>query len=396
METPPIVFLRLNKELRAIFKNKVEADPSILIPAEFGLINSGSVNPGSAVPAGKDYEPEMILSAMLRVISAGVLSPAPETPFTGIKEGDIFNDAKDAVVPANWIDYYRRFVLAAKPEIFHEFTSASIVKTGNGDYDMALEINAALEGLFPGSPGVLLNKAQILELKAAELEKKGHSAEKENAETLSAYETALSMEPVLPDTLFNAGFFFMRMRSYARARSCFSKYIDSDEDSEKKKQAQKIVQEISSQGLDDDNYRQAYDFVSRGKNEDGLVKIKEFIEKHSKVWNGWFILGWALRKLGRFTDALESFRKAMELGGDNIEIRNETAICLMELKDHKGARRELELALREEPENIKIISNLGVLAMKSGNRIEAEAYFRTVLELDNEDPLALHFLKDTQ
>jgi Flp pilus assembly protein TadD len=66
----------------------------------------------------------------------------------------------------------------------------------------------------------------------------------------------------------------------------------------------------------------------------------------------------------------------------------------MESGDLDGARRELETALQKEPENIKIISNLGILALKSGNTDEATAFFRTVLELDPDDPIANNFIKN--
>jgi len=75
------------------------------------------------------------------------------------------------------------------------------------------------------------------------------------------------------------------------------------------------------------------------------------------------------------------------------DIRNEMAICFMETGDLKAARKELEAALRDDFENTKIISNLGVLAQKSGNDKEAAAFFRTVLELDPADPLVRHFLE---
>jgi Tfp pilus assembly protein PilF len=61
----------------------------------------------------------------------------------------------------------------------------------------------------------------------------------------------------------------------------------------------------------------------------------------------------------------------------------------MELEDFSGARKELEAALREDPDSVKIISNLGVLAMKSGDDDEAAAFFRAVLETEPEDPVAL-------
>jgi len=367
MEKNSIIFLPVPPSLKKEINIKV--DPDIPLPIELPS-NEKTLDP-------EKLSWEMILSGMLRVIADG------ET-----------NDIK-----AEWINYYREFVLAAKPEIFHEFTSAAIIKSKNGEYDMALEISGILEGLFPGSPGILLNKALILEARAVSMEKPGHSAEKENEEALEAYETALSMKPVLPDTLFNAAFFFMNKKDFIRAKQCLSSYIDECEESEipevypeeKLRQAKKILSDICSQGLDDPCLREAHDCISRGNDEAGLLKIREFIEKHPLVWNGWFILGWALRKLGRYQDSLEAFKKTLELGGASSDIRNEMAICFMELKDLISARKELELALREDTENTKIISNLGVLEMKAGNREKADAYFRTVLELDPDDPLAKHY-----
>jgi len=412
MEKSSIIFLPVPDSLGAEIRNFAESgfrvDPSILLPAEIKSEEDGS--------GKKSFDPEtlsweMILSGMLRVISASGKTGAGESG-TAVRAGDVFSDIEEAEIPPEWIDYYRAFVLTVKPEIYHEFSSASIVKSENGEFDMALEISSVLEGLFPLSPGVLLNKALILENRAAALEKNGRPAEREFAEAELAYETALSAKPLLLDALFNAGFFFMRRRNFGQAKECFSEYISLGEDAgmpaglqaelaseipveiqdEKVKQAKKIIADISSQGMDDDSFREAHDCISRGSDEEGLVKIKEFIERHPRVWNGWFVLGWALRKLGRYSDALESFKKALELGGSAADIRNEMSICLMELGDHKAARKELEHALREEPENTKIISNLGVLAMKAGRKDEADAFFRTVLELDPDDPLAKHFI----
>ena len=212
--------------------------------------------------------------------------------------------------------------------------------------------------------------------------------------TLQAYEAVLSLEPVLPDAFFNAGFFFMRLQNYSRARDCFSRYLKVGEEKEKIKEAKKIIKDLDSHGLDDSSFKEAYDCINRGDNEMGLLKIRDYIEKYPKVWNGWFVLGWVLRKMGRCDDGLMALKKALELGGANSDIQNEMAICLMELGDPQAARKELEFALQKEPENTKIISNLGVLAMKSNRKDEAAAFFRTVMELDPKDPLAKHFLNE--
>ena len=65
----------------------------------------------------------------------------------------------------------------------------------------------------------------------------------------------------------------------------------------------------------------------------------------------------------------------------------------MELGRFVESRRWLIGALEQEPENIKIISNLGTLALKEGKTEEAKAFFRTVLDIYPEDALAVELLK---
>ena len=359
-------------------------DPSIPLPIELETdeesADDDNADPKS--PAEKLAEHlswEMILSGMLRVISAG--------------EYASFDFVSDMEIKPHWLNYYRHFILIIKPEIYNEFTSAAIIKSRNRDFDTAIEIITALEGLFPMSPEVLLNKALIHEDAALELERKGSEMEAalEYDRALEVYKKALDIEPVLPELYFNLGFFYSRTRKFTESKEYFSEYILVSEDPVKKEKAEKIIRDIESQGLDDYNYIQSLELIRQGKEEKALPLIRDFIEEHPKAWNAWFVLGWALRKLGRWKDALESFRKALDLGGTTLDTRNETAICLMELGDFSGAGKELETALREEPENLKIISNLGMLAMKKGDKKEAAGFFRTVLDINPKDPIALKF-----
>lgn len=135
-------------------------------------------------------------------------------------------------------------------------------------------------------------------------------------------------------------------------------------------------------------FAQAYHSINNGDIDEGLLAIRAFLEKNPHVWNAWFLLGWGLRKAARYEEAETVFRTAMEKGGANVDTRNELAICLMEKGDLKGARKELEAALHTEPENVKIISNLGVLALKMGDKTQAVGFFRAVLEIDPNDAIA--------
>jgi tetratricopeptide (TPR) repeat protein len=326
---------------------------------------------------------EMILAGLIKVIAAWEADPAGE----------------DSTVKPEWIGYYRRFVLALKPEIQRELTETAILMAKNGDFDGALEIFDDLGRLFPGSPTALLNRALALEDKAAALEREGRATGAERGELRQAWDRVLALDPPFANGLFNAGFFYLKERDFRRARECFSQYVPLADDPEKKDEAESIIREITEKALEDESFRQAWNRILAGEEQEGLVFIRDFLERHPGVQNGWFVLGWALRRLGRWEDGAASLRKALELGNPEEEtanaadIRNELAICLMEQNDLPGARKELEAALRLDPENIKIISNLGVLAQKTGDNDEAAGFFRTVLELSPEDPVAGEYLK---
>jgi tetratricopeptide (TPR) repeat protein len=370
--------------------SRFSIDPAIPIPVE--LLPPG---PGEKAPLNlNELSREMILSGMIRVMAdAAKRNGEPRS-----QEAQRTDAAEAPELKDEWLDYYRRFVLAVKPDIFNELNEAAILKARNGDFDPALEVVDALAGLFPLSPVVLLNRALILEERTDALEKAGReeAAGESCGLAETAYQEVLELNPPFPNAFFNGGYFFMKRRDFRRARECFAQYLFLTEtedagDLEKRKQTLKLVQEIDGGGLEDERFSEAYACIGRGEVQKGLESIRSFLEAYPGTWNGWFLLGWWLRKLSRWEDAAASFRKAVELGGGGGDTQNELAICLMEQGDFSGARQALESALRDDPDNVKIISNLGVLAMRNGDSDEAAAFFRTVLDLEPGDPVALEF-----
>ena len=64
------------------------------------------------------------------------------------------------------------------------------------------------------------------------------------------------------------------------------------------------------------------------------------------------------------------------------------AICLLEQDNTKEAKEALMNAFKISPEDTKIISNLGYVCLKEGNKAEAQKYFTAVLEFDPNDKIA--------
>ncbi len=354
-----ISYISVPESLRHSFDDapgSFSLDPSIPIPVE--------------LPDGEeklDLEKlswEMIISGMLRVITAE-------------------REAEDA-------DYYRRFILTVKPDIKTEFTEAAIFKAKNREFKLALEILDAVSSLYPDDPVTALNQARVWEEYSADNESAGRleTAESAAAEAEAAYRRSMSASANYPDAYFNAAYFYMGRHNFTEAVSCLRRYTEISDDERKKAKANAAIKHIEASNLDDARFHEAYEAIKAGDADGAMEKIRGFLERRPDVWNAWFILGWALRRSERWAEAAQVFRKALELGGDAADLRNELAICLMETGELDEARGQLEKALYADGENLKIISNLGVIALRQGRQAEAAGFFRTVLEYDPEDPLA--------
>lgn len=298
--------------------------------------------------------------------------------------------------------YYRSFLKEARPDLRRELTEAAILKAKNGDFGLAEEIFRALRGFDPDDMVTVLNTALFLDQRADSYRRSGlfEDADACDADALRYYTDALNAEPAMPDAFFNAGFFFLKRRDFARARDNFETYLAliADEKEEnlgdngeyKKNRAQQMLDEISNRNMEDDHFNAAYDLISRGEEEKGLAEIRAFLERNPDVWNAWFMLGWGMRRLGRFAQARQAFEKAMECeGGATSDTCNELSICLSELGEAEKARKILEDALSRDAENTKLMSNLGFLELKAGNPARAAAWFQSVLEYDPNDKIAL-------
>jgi len=355
-----IVFIQIPETLARTI-GSFAVDPAIPIPVELGLKTNDL----------SDLSWEMIVAGMLRLLAY---------------DPDNVNAS-----------YYRRFIQTVKPGIFTELSETGILKARNGELDVAEEIFKALGGLMPTAPEPFLNLAILYEDKADALDRSGKEdlAEVFRSKAFDLYKKLLSRDTPFPDAYFNAGFFYLKSHSYDQAVKLFESYLAIGDDEAKLGKAREIFDTLRVRGDADALFKEAFDFIRMGKDEAGVAKALEFIKRDPLIWNGWFLVGWGRRRMGLWAEGREAFLKALELGGkDEVDLLNELAICEMELGLLSESRSRLEQALNKEPDNIKIISNLGVVARKQGRIEESTGFWRTVLEYDPDDALARNQLAE--
>ena len=299
------------------------------------------------------------------------------------------------------LDYYRSILKKAKPNIKQELCEAAILKTKNEDFELAEEIFLALHGFDPEDTAIILNMALFLDQRADNYRRAGlfEDADAYDADSESYYIQAMEAEPPLPDSYFNAGFFYLKQHKYREARDCFETFVALNCEATEEElgengqyklgRAQEILENIKNQNMDDERFKNAYDLISSGQEEKGLEEIRLFLQNNPKVWNAWFLLGWGLRKLERFEDAKQAFLEALKNGGDkNADTYNELSLCLVAEHKFDEAKSALKKALAIDSDSTKILSNLGYIALAQDDKEEARKYFSIVLELDPKDVIA--------
>ncbi|MFW6250933.1 MAG: tetratricopeptide repeat protein [Alkalispirochaetaceae bacterium] len=355
-----VIYISVPEEL-ATEIGDFRVDPSILLPVE--------TTAGPERWEAEELTWEEIISGMLKILA---YDPENEN-----------------------VHYYREFVKAVRPEVVNELTETAILKARNRNFDLAEEIFLALRGLTPEEPKTHLNLALLFEERAEAYEKMGNEELKQRYldRAFETYTLLLRSEELPADTFFNAGHFFLKVRNFARAKELFERFIEESDEQEKVGEARRILEKLEGQNLLDTLFKEAYDFIRLGEEEKGIERAKRFLEEHPGVWNAWFLLGWAHRRLRNYEQGREAFLKALELEESEPDLYNELAICEMELGMFAESRRRLEKALRLEPENTKIMSNLGILSLKEGKEEEAKGFFASVLDLAPEDEIARKYLE---
>ncbi len=359
MSNENIVYISIPEEMETQIGDFV-IDPSILLPVE--------LPEGSEEIYLSNLSWEMIIAAMLKILAF-----EPQHEHT---------------------DYYKSFVLAVKPEIVQELSYSGIIKAQQKEFTLAEEIFLALTRLVPEDPSAWTNLALIYEQRAEAFAKadKEEYAEEYRKKTLDTYNYIFEQHPDLPEARLNAGYFFLKVEGHEKARFQLKQFLRLSKNSNKSKEIEKVLDQLEERTKLDTLFKEAYDYIKLGNEQEGISKIQEFIQSSPDVQNAWFLLGWAFRRIGNYREGKQAFLKAMELETPHPDLLNELAICLMELGEFRESKKQLRKALRIEPENVKIISNLGILALKENNREDAIGFFRTVLEIDPDDPIAKQYL----
>jgi tetratricopeptide (TPR) repeat protein len=285
------------------------------------------------------------------------------------------------------LDYYREFIFAVQPEIEARLTSVAYEAERNHHFDDALNIYKVLFSLKPDSIDHNLNIAICYDEYSQYNFSKGidPEAEKLEEQSFQFFKKVEDYENKTERAYYYLGRFYFSRENFEKAMEYFNEFIKITDDEIRKKEVIKFLNEVCNEGVTDENYQNAVWLIQSDKENEAFSYIDKFIEKYPKSWNGFFIKGWAFRKLEKYKEAIECFEKAIKFNPDSPDVFNELGLCYMNTNVFYKSKLYFSKALKNNPEDLSIINNLALCSFKEGNKEEALKYCEIILEFNPDD-----------
>ncbi len=293
------------------------------------------------------------------------------------------------------VSYYKDFVLTIDPTLPDKLCKAAIAKEEQKDYEFSEELFLAVYHLMPQSASCI-NLATLYSYMAVDARDKGDE-EKEDEYLLSAKRTlsdGLRRFGENDEVLAEISSFEAFMGNLEEARDYLDRYMAVAKEGEKKQEMKQLLSRIELQLENDEEIKEAYDFIMLGDTAKAIAAADKFISRNPKVWNGYFLRGWALRKEGRFEEARNDQMKCLELGERSADIYNELSIDELEVGDRELAKTYLETAADLDPGNLTVASNLSYLYLQDSQFDEAREYLEKARYLSGNDEIVKNLIQE--
>ena len=353
-----LVFIRLPSSMERDLGD-FHIDPSIEIPVQ--------------LPAGKDSLESTEISIELLV--AGMLKIIAFDP-----------DHKN-------FPYYRDFVLAVQADAPEELNLAAISQEQKENYDFAEELFLTVNHLAPQS-ATFINLATFYSKRASLDTSKGTSYDFYQQKAMETLKEGVTLFEDDAPLLNELGFFHLYQGNVEIAKEYLDRFLEVAEDDEKREHVQKIMGDINNKLNNDKLLMQAYDQIQMSKEEEALINLEDYLKESPKVWNAWFLKGWALRRLQNFADAEKAFLACISLGESSSDIYNELAICALETGKKDLAKNYLNTAVDLDEKNITLLSNLAYLHLQDEEWDEAREFLELARNIDEKDPVIVRLMND--
>lgn len=339
----------------------------------------------SDVKSVEEIQIEAIAAGLIKVmaVDSSYLKNVPQ--FASFSDGE----CREAY------DYYRTLLLQIHPNTETDLSLAGIAKTNAGDFPFAEQILLAVKNIGHSSKSyVNLAVLYANQTTALQKEKKTREAENCDEKIVKILHEGLQHHPDDPDILVELGGYHLRHHDLEIAGEFFEDSLPGIPEGERKEQIKGLMNDIKSE-LDHENaVLAAYDQIMMGNEEKALAIMEEYLKIESGSWEGWYVKGWALRCLERYTEANEALLKSVSMNPEVSAAYNELAICAKESGNLQLSKEYLSMAVEMEEDNVIYAANLAYLYLSEKNYDQARYYLEQARRIDSSDSQVIDLMEE--
>ena len=345
------------------------------------------------VPVQIQQDPESLKEITVESIAAGLIKAlsASHDELKSVPQFQNFDDDKICDV----VDYYRSMLLLIHPNAETDLSLAGIAKTNAKDYAFAEQILTAVRNIgFSAQSYINLAVLYANQSAAAQKEKHTKEADEFDEKILKTLHEGLDRHPGNSDILVELGGYHLRHHDLEIAYEFFNESLNGMETSERSKEIEALMEDMKVQLDQENSVFEAYDQIMLGKEDKALEIIEKFLHAEPDSWEGWYIKGWALRCLERYSEAKEAILKSISKNAEVGASYNELAICEKELGNMEMSKEYLNMAVEVEEDNVIYLANLAYLHLSEKNFDQARYFLERARLVDPNDQQVLDLMDE--
>ncbi|MEI8216621.1 MAG: tetratricopeptide repeat protein [Eubacteriales bacterium] len=169
------------------------------------------------------------------------------------------------------------------------------------------------------------------------------------AEATLYFEYTVERHPGFAQAYYFLGYAYINANLYVKAQMTWDKFMRLSRNRKDKAEIKQRLLQIKRLV----NFERGYTAVLAGKWKDGLFYLEPLADYDPNWWNLFFFLGVAYSRTGNTREALELFKRVIEIKPSQAQAMAEMAVCYEDLGEKEMAlkyRKKAELVAKQQEE----------------------------------------------
>ncbi len=201
----------------------------------------------------------------------------------------------------------------------------------------------------------------------------------------NVFEEIINEAPSFDLAYYKLGYHYKNSQQYVKSSLMWERYMQLGKDTEMLEEVRESLELIQ----DDIIYEEGYNLVLSGNPNAGLEKLLPLKEKYVDWWNLFFMIGLGYRQLGMYIEAIHEFETVLDFVPEQVDALNELGLCQAFIGKYSEAISSFTKAIELKPKDYEIRCNRGMTYLQMNDIENAEKDINAAYEQCSADDITI-------